>query len=84
MALTNNLPAFSFEAPGDLMYASRIGLLPEILPTPGNKRPNYTDFLSSLNIYHYGNTDDPIYMGKIGTYSEFRNLQWNHIRLLLV
>ena len=46
------------------MYASRIGLLPE-LPTPGNNRPNYTDFLSSLEIYHFGNTDDPIYMGII-------------------
>jgi lipase ATG15 len=66
VALTNKLPAFAFEAPGDLMYASRIGLLPE-LPAPGNEKPNYTDFLSSLEIYHFGNTDDPIYMGNFYT-----------------
>jgi lipase ATG15 len=61
VALTNDLPAFAFEAPGDLIYASRIGLLPDI-PSPG-KTPDYTDFLASLPIYHFGNDQDPIFLG---------------------
>jgi lipase ATG15 len=67
VALTNDLPAFAFEAPGDLMYASRLGLLPD-LPRPnpgggGSSMPNYTDFLSALPIYHFGTSQDPIFMG---------------------
>jgi putative lipase involved disintegration of autophagic bodies len=64
------------------MYASRIGLLPE-LPVPGNSKPNYTDFLSSLEIYHFGNVDDPIYMGIFMKFYS-RNMSWNFIFLLLV
>ena len=61
VALTNDLPAFAYEAPGDLMYASRLGLLPDI-PSAG-RAPDYTEFLSSLPIYHFGNSQDPIYLG---------------------
>lgn len=61
VALTNDLPAFAYEAPGELIYASRIGLLPDI-PSPG-KTPDYTEFLASLPIYHFGNTQDPIFLG---------------------
>ncbi|KAJ3045250.1 putative lipase atg15 [Rhizophlyctis rosea] len=65
IALTNDLPAFAFEAPGDLQYAERIGLLPDL--PPGNEpegRPDWTDFLRTLPIYHFGNTLDPIYFGQ--------------------
>ncbi|KAI9206689.1 Alpha/Beta hydrolase protein [Polychytrium aggregatum] len=61
-ALTNDLPAFAYEAPGELLYASRIGLLPE-LPPNGSQRPDYTEFLKTLPIYHIGNDKDPIYLG---------------------
>ena len=64
------------------MYASRIGLLPE-LPSPGNQKPNYTDFLSSLEIYHFGNSEDPIYMGSL-LLLRVRSLQWDIISMLLV
>ncbi|KAJ3299256.1 putative lipase atg15 [Borealophlyctis nickersoniae] len=64
IALTNDLPSFSFESPGDLLYAERIGLLPD-LPSDGDpsKPPDWTDFLKTLPIWHYGNTQDPIYLG---------------------
>ncbi|KAK6095932.1 putative lipase atg15 [Batrachochytrium dendrobatidis] len=56
VALTNDLPAFAYEAPGDLLYASRLGLLPNL--------PDLTDFLNSVPIFHYGNDGDPIFLGQ--------------------
>ena len=59
VALTNGVPAFAYEAPGDLLYASRIGLLPNF-----NSVNEMDNFLDGLDIYHYGNTGDPIYLGQ--------------------
>jgi lipase ATG15 len=46
----------AFESPGDLLFASRLGLLPNY--------PNLDEFLSELPIFHFGNTYDPIYLGQ--------------------
>jgi lipase ATG15 len=58
IALTNGVPAFAYESPGDLLFASRIGLLPtgsaEILD----------EFLKDLPIFHFGNDADPIFLGQ--------------------
>lgn len=56
--VTNSVPAITFEAPGDLMYAARIGLL------PFEKSPSLDEFLSKLPIYHFGNDGDPIFLGQ--------------------
>ncbi|KAI8903493.1 Alpha/Beta hydrolase protein [Gorgonomyces haynaldii] len=56
VALTNNVPAFAFQAPGDMLYASRLGLLPDV--------PDLDAYLDDLSIYHFGNDKDPIYMGQ--------------------
>jgi lipase ATG15 len=37
IGMTNNVPTFAYEAPGDLLYATRIGLL-------GSFKPNTTEF----------------------------------------
>jgi lipase ATG15 len=58
VALTNNVPALAYESPGDLQYASRLGLLPRGSPDELDK------FLSQLPIYHFGNTGDPIFFGQ--------------------
>ncbi|KAJ3083482.1 putative lipase atg15 [Quaeritorhiza haematococci] len=66
LGLTNNVPVFAYEAPGDLLYASRLGLLPDLPPPdPDNPSapPDYSDFLETLPIYHFGNTGDPVYLG---------------------
>lgn len=51
LALKNDLAAFAYEAPGELLYAKRIGL------------PVDTSNLGRYNIFHYGNLGDPIYLG---------------------
>ncbi len=48
LALKKNLPAFAYQAPGELLYAKRLGLK--------TTRHN-------LPIYHFGHTADPIFMG---------------------
>ncbi|KAL7747305.1 putative lipase atg15 [Sorochytrium milnesiophthora] len=50
LAATYNLPAVAFEAPGELMFARRLGLA---LPTDQ----------SMLDIYHFGHNADPIFLG---------------------
>ncbi|KAI8923234.1 Alpha/Beta hydrolase protein [Entophlyctis helioformis] len=55
VALTNDLPSFSFESPGDLLFATRLGLVPDVVDP--------TEFLGSLPIYHFGNDGDPIFLG---------------------
>ncbi|KAI8895372.1 Alpha/Beta hydrolase protein, partial [Globomyces pollinis-pini] len=52
VALTNNLPAFAYESP------ERLGLL------PAGSRTDMNAFLSSLPIFHFGNTGDPIFLGQ--------------------
>lgn len=56
VALTNDLPSFAYEAPGDMLYASRLGLLPDL--------EDPAEFLDSLPIYHFGNDGDPIFLGQ--------------------
>jgi lipase ATG15 len=57
VALTNGIPAFTYESPGDLLYASRIGLLPRGTPE------NLDGFLSKQPIFHFGTLGDPIFTG---------------------
>lgn len=71
LGLTNGVPVFTFEAPGDLLYAERLGLLPDIPslgltgghPHVDRRRPDYHDFFQTLPIYHFGNSGDPIFLG---------------------
>merc|ERR1719215_209244 len=58
VALTNVLPCFAFESPGDLLYARRLGLLPDSNPDELDR------YLKSLPIFHFGNTGDPVYLGQ--------------------
>ena len=58
VALTNELPCIAFESPGDLLYASRLGLLPKSSPD------DLDQYLSNLPIYHFGNSGDPVYLGE--------------------
>lgn len=51
VAIKNDLAAFVFEAPGELLYAQRIGLNID------------TENLGKYNVFHYGNLGDPIYLG---------------------
>jgi lipase ATG15 len=56
LAMTYGLPVVTFEAPGEALPASRLGL-----PTP----PGYNAHQQRLNTgaYHFGHTADPVYMG---------------------
>ena len=56
VGLTNQVPVFSFESPGDLRYAARIGLLPDTLLERQH-------LFNRLKIYHFGNDRDPVFMG---------------------
>ncbi len=58
VALTNEIPCIAFESPGDLLYASRLGLLPKSSPQ------DLDLYLSNLPIYHFGNSGDPVYLGE--------------------
>ncbi|KAJ3254495.1 putative lipase atg15 [Boothiomyces macroporosus] len=58
VALTNGIPSFAFESPGDLLYASRLGLL------PSGDAVDLDKFLNALPIYHFGNDGDPIFLGE--------------------
>ena len=55
VALANGIPAVTFESPGELRYAQRLGLIP--------KHKNSSQFMEKLPIYHLGNIHDPIFMG---------------------
>ncbi|KAJ3169995.1 putative lipase atg15 [Geranomyces variabilis] len=53
VAITNNVPCFAFEAPGELSFARRLGLVP---PAPHPPPPD-------VPIFHFGNLGDPVFMG---------------------
>ncbi|KAJ3021109.1 putative lipase atg15 [Thoreauomyces humboldtii] len=53
IGLTNSVPVFAFESPGELSFARRLGLL----PPPPEPLPQ------DLPIYHFGNLGDPVFMG---------------------
>ncbi|KAJ3285804.1 putative lipase atg15, partial [Blyttiomyces sp. JEL0837] len=65
VALTFDLPAFTYETPGDLLFAKRLGLLP---PVPPGKTVEGLDdwepYLKTLPIFQFGNDGDPIYLGQ--------------------
>lgn len=56
LGMTYGLPTVTFEAPGDVLAATRLGL-----PIP----PGYSTHQSrdNMGIYHFGHTADPIYLG---------------------
>lgn len=54
LGLTYGLPTITFEAPGDALPASRLGI-----PSP----PGTSFSRSMTGTYHFGHTADPIYMG---------------------
>ncbi|TPX55878.1 hypothetical protein PhCBS80983_g04942 [Powellomyces hirtus] len=55
VAVTNKVPCFAFEAPGELSFARRLGLI-----NPDHSAPLPKD----LPIYHFGNLGDPVFMGQ--------------------
>ncbi|KAI9351518.1 Alpha/Beta hydrolase protein [Obelidium mucronatum] len=77
VSLTFDLPAITFEPPGDFLFAKRIGLLPPAPPaflssksneftmskSTTTSEENWDDFLETLEIYQFGNDGDPIYLG---------------------
>ncbi|KAJ1549838.1 putative lipase atg15, partial [Cladochytrium tenue] len=75
VALTFDVPAFTYEAPGDLQFAKRLGLLPPLPPVPPTEegaddraRPAGLDewepYLDTLPIFQFGNDGDPVYIGQ--------------------
>ena len=58
LGLTFGLPTVTFEAPGEALAASRLGL-----PSPPGSNPNAMQTRQNTGIYHIGHTADPIYMG---------------------
>ncbi|ORY36355.1 alpha/beta-hydrolase [Rhizoclosmatium globosum] len=57
VGLTHDLPVFAYEAPGDFITQN-------ILDENPHEIPDYSSYLSTLQIYHFGNVKDPIYMGE--------------------
>lgn len=79
LGLTYNLPAWGYEAPGDLLYAERIGLLPSasvLNAYSGRVQPlfessssaqrygAYSKWMENSLVRHWGNTGDPVFMGE--------------------
>ena len=58
LGLTFGLPVITFQAPGDALPASRLGL-----PAPPGYNPNYHQTRQYTGAYHFGHTADPIFMG---------------------
>jgi lipase ATG15 len=63
VATTLNIPSVSFEAPGDGLFAQHINLVPKI------GTPEYLKAQQASNVYHIGNSNDPIFFGKCNGYS---------------
>lgn len=62
VGLTYGIPAVTFEAPGDAMAASRLGL-----PTPPGYDYGYHQQRDMTGVYQFGHTADPIYVGSCNT-----------------
>jgi len=62
VALTYGLPVVTFEAPGEAMAASRLGL-----PTPPGYNLGFHQQRDLTGGYHFGHTADPIFMGLCNT-----------------
>lgn len=58
LGLTFGIPTVTFEAPGEALAASRLGL-----PVPPSSHPIQSTFQHLTGIYHFGHTADPIFMG---------------------
>ena len=58
LGLTFGLPTVTFEAPGEALAASRLGL-----PSPPGVNPSAMQTRQDTGIHHIGHTADPIYMG---------------------
>ena len=58
LGLTFGLPVITFQAPGDALPASRLGL-----PAPPGYQPNFHQARQYTGAYHFGHTADPIFMG---------------------
>ncbi|MCJ1339117.1 putative lipase atg15 [Bachmanniomyces sp. S44760] len=58
LGLTFGLPTVTFEAYGDQLAASRLGL-----PSPPKMDPEAPQHRTETGIYHFGHTADPIFMG---------------------
>ncbi|KAK7554672.1 autophagy related lipase-like protein Atg15 [Phyllosticta citricarpa] len=62
LGLTYGLPVITFEAPGEAMAASRLGL-----PTPPDYHLGSHQDRVDTGVYHFGHTADPMYMGLCNT-----------------
>jgi lipase ATG15 len=58
LGMTYGLPSVTFEAPGEALAASRLGL-----PSPPGSDPGAPQTREFTGSYHFGHTADPIYLG---------------------
>lgn len=58
LGLTFGLPVTTFEAPGDALAVTRLGL-----PVPPDSHPAAPQSRKNTGAYHFGHTADPIFMG---------------------
>lgn len=61
LGMTFGLPVITFEAPGEAMAASRLGL-----PTPPGYRVGDNEPGPTSGTYHFGHNADPLYLGTCG------------------
>lgn len=61
LGMTFGIPAVTFEAPGEALAASRLGL--PAPPEPDPHRPVAREYTGP---YHFGHTADPVFMGSCG------------------
>lgn len=64
VAQTYGLPAVTFQAPGEKLAANRLGL--PIVPKTTSNNGSRSDVGFAKNIWAFGHTADPIYMGTCG------------------
>jgi lipase ATG15 len=58
LGMTYGLPTVTFEAPGEALAATRLGL-----PAPPGSNPGAPQTRQFTGVYHFGHTADPIYLG---------------------